>query len=165
MVGMYYSDEQLIEHVTSVYEKAIEAYHELVEAAFVTLGNRLVHNVTFPARYVGIINANRGEEAGAAYGMPVLSGTFEALSRGEPSRVELRVSDERWELGSGREVLDVLRRLRPEAARWITAWSGTRILSLSGRAPSTNLAYNWLWQDLVRTRIVTGTRPGSGRDY
>lgn len=164
MVGMFYSDERLIEHVTSVYEKAIRAYEELRETAFVALGDRLVHHVTFPARYVGFVNPNRGPEAGGAFGLPVLTGQFEPLPRSESSRVALQLSDERPDLGFGREVLEELRRLRPEAARWITGWTGSRILPLSGRTPSTTLAYEWLWQDLVYTRILTGTRPGSGRE-
>jgi hypothetical protein len=165
MVGMLYSDARLIEHVTSVYEKAIRAYDELVEGAFVAVGDRLVHHATFPARYVGAIDPKRAPDAGGAFGLPVLSGYFEPLPRDEPSRVELELSDQRAGRGFSRGLADELRRLRPEAARWITAWSGTGILRLSGRTPSTNLAYQWLWQDLVQSRIATGTRPGSGGEY
>jgi hypothetical protein len=165
MVGMFYSDERLIEHVTSVYEKVIRASEELVEAAFVALGDRLVHHVTFPARYVGGINPKRRPEAGGAFGLPVLYGYFKPLPRSESSRIEPQLSVQRPKLGVGREGVEELRRQRPEAARWITAWIGSEILSLSGRAPSTNLAYKWRWQDLVYTRIVTGTRLASGREY
>jgi hypothetical protein len=164
MVGMFHSDERLIEHVTSVYEKVIRASEELVEAAFVALGDRLVHHVTFPARYVGVIHPKRRPEAGGAFGLPVLYGYFKPLPRSESSRIEPQLSVQRPKLGVGREVVEELRRQRPEAARWITAWIGSEILSLSGRAPSTNLAYKWRWQDLVYTRIVTGhpagQRPG-----
>lgn len=164
-VGALYSDDRLIEHVTSVYEKAILAYEELIAAAFTALRERLVHHVTFPARYVGFVTPNRGPEAGAAVGLPVLSGYFEPLPRGEASRVDIELSDQGWRRGFNRELMEELRRLRPEAVRWITAWSGSGVLALSGRTPSTNLAYEWLWQDLVHTRAVTGIRPGSGREY
>jgi hypothetical protein len=61
------------------------------------------------------------------------------------------------------EALENLRRLRPGASRWITAWGGSGVLALNGRAPSTGLAYKWLWQDLSYIRLVTGTQPGAGR--
>jgi hypothetical protein len=118
-----------------------------------------------PARYVGGINPKRRPEAGGAFGLPVLYGYFKPLPRSESSRIEPQLSVQRPKLGVGREGVEELRRQRPEAARWITAWIGSEILSLSGRAPSTNLAYKWRWQDLVYTRIVTGTRLASGREY
>lgn len=165
LVGMFYSDEGLVAHISSVYLKAIDAYEELVEAASGALASRLAHQVTLPAQYKGLVAPNRTPESGGAYGMPVLSGYFKPVPSGESSGVELVVSSERVELGFGREVLAELRRLRPESARWITAWVTTGVVSLGGKTPSTNLAYQWLWQDLAHTRVVTGTRPGSGREY
>jgi hypothetical protein len=163
LVGFYFSDERLIEHTRSVYGKAIEAYQELVEVTFVSIVDRLAHHVTFPARYEGTINPNREPESGAALGLPVISGYFEPLALDEPSQVELQISNQRVPLGMSAEALENLRRLRPGASRWITAWGGSGVLALNGRAPSTGLAYKWLWQDLSYIRLVTGTQPGAGR--
>lgn len=159
-IGAFYSDQRLIEHLTSVYEKAIRAYQELIDAAFSAVGNRLGYHVTFPARYVGAINPNRGPEAGASRGMPTLSGYFQPLPRGEQSRVELQISPDRQDRGRSAAAYEDLSRLRPEAARWIVGRAGWGVVSLRHKTPSTSLAYEWLWQDLLHARIVAGIQPG-----
>ena len=65
MEGRPLDDAELVEQAKDGESRA---YEELVQIGFGALGDRLIHHVTFPARYVGRITPNRGPEAGAASG-------------------------------------------------------------------------------------------------
>jgi hypothetical protein len=52
-----------------------------------------------------------------------------------------------------------LQRLRPDAARWITAWSGGSWFNPGARYPITKVVTAWLWRDLKHAQVVEGMLP------
>lgn len=158
MIGDYYSEERLLSFATSIYEQALVVYEDLVAHAFSAVADRLVLHVTLPARYVGFLDP-RDTESDRWRRMPVLSGYFEPLPSGEPSVVDIRTSRDRFDLSTDHGLVDRLRSRRPEAARWITGWTGGGVFPMTNSTPSSALAYGWLWRDLAHTRIVSGMQP------
>jgi hypothetical protein len=162
-IGQFYSEQRLLDRTTSIYEQALSIYEDLVTHAFSAFADRLALHVTLPARYVGSLDPQ--DSAGdRAYGIPVLSGYFQPLPVGEPASVDIRIARGHFDLSSDHGLIDTLRLLRPEAARWITGWIGGAVLPMSGFTPSTTVAYGWLWRDLVHTRFVSGMVPGHAAD-
>jgi RNA-binding protein YhbY len=154
----FYSDERLVERVTSIYEHAIQAYQDLVEKSFAALSGRLALYSTFPARYIGYLNPGDDESLGYV-GIPALSGYFEPLPPGEVSAVEISISRERFDYMADYGLSDRLRAMRPDAARWITGWVGGGALHDHTYTPSTAVAYAWLWRDLSYTKVADGLQP------
>jgi len=148
-----YSDTQILARTEAVYAGALEGYRQLVDTWFPKLAPRLQTAMTLPARLVGVVAPPRLDKGFA--GSPGISWYLEALPHGSQSTADLRLGEERM-IGSEhlRSELDRVRSLRPEAAMWISATIHDQILDVFGPNSATELAYDWLRNDLKRVRWV-----------
>jgi hypothetical protein len=162
IVGAFFSDDRLVEVATVMYEQALLAYQDIIACSFGSVRDRLALAVTLPAVFNGRINPNDHEEAGFHH-IPTLTGYFDPLPAGQRSGVQMSISRarEEWdaEVQVSRETYDRLRALRPDAARWITSWSGGGVFDLGVSHPVSNLVYQWLWRDLSHAHITSGLQP------
>jgi hypothetical protein len=56
----------------------------------------------------------------------------------------------------GQNLYDLQRRMRPQAARWITGSFGGMKFDPGQRYPVTDIVYDWLHNDLSRLELVSG---------
>jgi len=150
-----FSDEQLIEYTTLLYGAAIEAFECLVRTQLPRLGNRMALATTLPATFVGTLIRGRGD----TFGMTTLSGYFAPLPVGSGSDVRITVGDAAHERHRAADAFGQVRALRPDAARWITAWSGGSWLNPGSRYAVTKVVTAWLWRDLQHIGVVEGMLP------
>lgn len=160
-----YSDEQILARTQAVYKGALEIYQHLVQTWFSRLSPRLNKYALFPACLVGIVTPPSADPGQSDIG-PVIDYYFEPLPDGEQTIVDIRLigeSEERLrskmsEQGFFREMFEQLRALRPEAADWVAfTISGTLISDVFSQSrPATEIAYEWLWEDLKRIAWVDG---------
>lgn len=149
-VWSMYSDERLLERTRSVYEAAIAGYIHVVRTWFGAFAQRLSHALILPAKFVGVLESPVKGDGANTYG-PGLDYVFQPLPRDRTSVVEINVAagdspsfsrqleHERWQ---------VVEAQRGEATQWIQGVSGSRVLDIFGPCPATDLAYDWLRQDL-----------------
>jgi hypothetical protein len=149
-----YSDEQLLGYATALYRHAIEAYVLIVDRHLPKLRDRMVLATTLPAQFVAAI-----ERGGRATGMASLYGYFMARPPGSDSDVTIRIVETARDVRAARKAYDQVRRLRPDAARWITAWAGGSGFNPAARYPIADVVAMWLWRDLRHTSVVQGHFP------
>lgn len=151
-----YSDQRLVAYATILYEAAIEAYDVLVDAQLPLLSSRMALATTFPAEFVATIF--RGD--GRAFETTSLSGYFVPRPIGHPSSVSITVDGSyRHPDRRAREAYERLKVLRPDTARWITAWAGGSWFNPGARYPITKAVTAWLWRDLTHAGVVEGMLP------
>lgn len=158
-----YSDEQLLARTKAVYEGALNGYKQLVETWFPRFAERLQTWVMLPTRLVGtIVPPDRGNDFAGA---PKISWYLEPLPLGDQTYVDLVLGSERMSLRDlpFDQLEAKFRKVRPGTAP--TGFTiHFEILDVFGQRPATRLAYDWLWEDLRKISLVTGTRGGCGRD-
>jgi len=161
IIGLFYSDERLVEVATRIYLDAIEIYRSLVAQWFGKLGDRLSLAATLPARFEGRVFVNRKPEPdNGTYGVPQIEGHFVPLKADEPSSVRFETAESSgMSLDDGREQYDYLQQMRPHAARWIGGWRGGSLFNVGDIEAASKLAYAWLWRDLDRLKLVSGVTP------
>ncbi|HEV7772851.1 MAG TPA: hypothetical protein VGO48_06140 [Conexibacter sp.] len=160
MVGMFFSDEQLVALATAMYENALAIYQALVARWFGKLGHRLCLNAMLPARFVGRVIINRTEREGRFdYGLPYVEGEFEVQDIGAESSAGFAIGERSRDLWESSEQYERLLHMRPDAARWITAWRGGSYFRPGDIEASSKLAYTWLHRDLAHLRLAGMTRP------
>jgi hypothetical protein len=149
----WYSPEVLLERVRIILEGTLDSYHRFVEELFPRLAPHMLIAATLPARLTGTLILNSRE--GRPDISPYVAWHLEPLPPGSENELSVGIARER----AGREyMLGVLRRtqsMRPEAATWISSpeYADSEFF---GKAPATELAYEWLWDDLKRVSWVDG---------
>jgi hypothetical protein len=158
MIGLFFSDQRLIELATAIYEHALAMYSALVEQWFATLQERLPIAVALPAKFEGRINPSRDRQS-PAFGVPYIDGHFEPMPLGSRSSVEFVISTDQHNYTDARELYSRMLQMRPHAARWISAWTGGSPFELNDPEAASKLAYSWLWRDLQSLHLVNGMAP------
>jgi hypothetical protein len=158
MIGLFFSDQRLIELATAIYENALVIYCALIEQWFETLRDRLPMAVTLPAKFEGRIDPSR-DRMSPAFGIPHIEGHFEPMPQAAHNSVEFVISTERRNHGEVRDLYSRILQMRPHAARWISAWTGGSPFELNDPEASSKLAYSWLWRDLQSLHLVDGMAP------
>lgn len=148
-ISNLYTDERQLERTRAVYEGAIQGYIELVERWFPNLKSRFQTYVTFPATLKGSLHPGR---------QPVMGWYFEPLAEGT-SNVEIEISTKKYDYTDISVQLEknyeLLRTLRPEARQWISAnYPQTSLMDVFHINPATQLAYDWLKDDLKRIGLI-----------
>jgi hypothetical protein len=149
----WYSPEVLLERVRIILEGALDGYRRFVEELFSRLAPHMLIAATLPARLTGTLILNPRE--GRLDISPYVAWHLETLSPGSENELSVEIGRER----AGREyMLGVLRRtqsMRLEAAAWISSpeYADSEFF---GKTPATELAYEWLWDDLKRVSWVDG---------
>lgn len=151
-----YTDERMLARAQAVYGGALEGYRQLVDTWFPKLAPRLQTAVTLPARLVGVVVPPRPEKG--FWGGPSISWYLDALPYGSQSTVGLRLGKHhiRAQDVDSRSALERLRSLRPQATMWIDFTTHQGFLDIFHPNSATELAYNWLWDDLRRVSWVEG---------
>jgi hypothetical protein len=149
----WYSPEVLLERVRIILEGALDGYRRFVEELFPRLAPHMLIAATLPAHLTGTLILNPRE--GRPDISPYVAWHLEPLPPESENELSVGIGRERV----GREyMLEVLRRtqsMRPEAAAWIYSpeYADSEFF---GKAPATELAYEWLWDDLKRVSWVDG---------
>jgi hypothetical protein len=149
----WYSPEVLLERVRIILEGALDGYHRFVEELFPRFAPHMLIAATLPARLTGTLILNPRE--GRPDISPYVAWYLEPLPLGSENELSVEIGRER----AGREhTLGVLRRtqsMRPEAAAWIYSpeYADSEFF---GKVPATELAYEWLWDDLKRVSWADG---------
>ena len=146
-----YSDAQLLQRTTSVFQSALEIYESIVAEWFSSFRDRLCTSVLLPAVIEGYLLPPQSSEEGMS-GAPSLRWRFRALPLGQASRVDFRLVAERWPFDESEwwPEIERLRALRPDAAEWLHHHEYECLLDVFGEAPARKLAYRWLSEDLAR---------------
>jgi len=155
-----YSDKRIWDRATALFEGALTGYQQLVEQWFPRLAHGLQIYAMLPARLTGILTPP-DLEMGIA-GSPSVSWHLEILPRDHQTSVNIELSDDNTtNTFEHNEIIfekmrEQLHRLRPEAVGWIGAFVRIDGVDVSSRTPATNMAYNWLWDDLAQVGWVEG---------
>jgi hypothetical protein len=149
-----YSPEKMRTHAETVYEGALDGYLQLVNTYFPKFADRLKTAVILPANLVGVITPSQLD------GSPNLSWYFKVLPKHERHKVNFSFSEQDIPVDKTRllaELDDRLHSLRPEAVAWMgnTTWHYGGLYGFQLNS-ATELAYNWLWEDLKRVFWVEG---------
>jgi len=151
-----FSDEQLLRHVTQVYEAVMETYLALCEGPLVRLAPHLSTYLMMPARLVGKLKIPSHTDEGWLR-QPSLQWYLEPLPAGSTNDVDIRIGPESPTPEQFPGVLEAVRLLRPESADRISVHFTGELLDMTTAAPLMQVAYEWLWNDLRRIRWVKGT--------
>ncbi len=145
-----FSSERLRLRGESVYLGALRAYRALVEEFFAKFAPRLDTYALLPARIVGEVRRPGGDRESL---LPVVAWYLEPLPQGQECKAEFRLVEARSPSRQELEALfSRLRAARPEVADWVTISYAHSALDVFGPNPATELAYDWLSQDLRRVQ-------------
>ena len=151
-----YSDKRLLERTEYIYQEAIVSYNQIINAWFPSFKQRMNTAVIQPARLVGdfIVSESSGYE-----GRPILHWFLEPIDEGQCTSVDIRLAPDgeqttelKWE-----ESLNKARAMRPEEAEWISSTYHHGALDIFHSYPITDMVYRWLWRDLEKLSLVSGS--------
>jgi len=150
-----YSDDQLLARTKVVLSGALDIYEKIATEWFGNLSGRMNTAVTLPGKLVGEVK--RADSSRGGNGGPAISWYLEALPKDAQSSVELSLCNEFDAPIDLRPIQVNLKRLRPEASEWISTFHQSQGLDfVFGTTPATELAHQWLWDDLNRMSWVEG---------
>jgi hypothetical protein len=149
-----YTPNQLLARARRVYEGALRGYQELVEAWFPNMSNDLRTSVLLPAKLIGALVL---PQEGERFNSSTISWYLEPLPAGSESVVDIRLREQHIPMRKLlRPLAEQIRAQRPAAAQWIGASLHGRAIELSSERPMTDLAYQWLCEDLKQVSWVDG---------
>lgn len=153
----FYSPIRLLERIQAIFEAAIQSYEQLADQWFSSFTSDLRTYSLLPIRIVGMLSP--AQPALGWSGSPSLYWYMEPLPRGTSSRVDIEYS-ELWP--NTRDTFELVRasieRYRPEC-HWPSVRVHTALPDIFGYMPATDLAYEWLWDDLADIHWVEGSFP------
>ncbi|WNG40478.1 hypothetical protein F0U61_47425 [Archangium violaceum] len=161
-----YSDETLRRLVEQVYQAALDVYIEMVNSWFPKLKDTLDLAAALPFRIEGMLETRRDKHAEAR---PLLTYRLCPLQPGElPSAVVTIASNdevlEKHKKNMGESRKQAIRsQWHPASSSGMResmwqSWFQTKLFVFR-ETPATVLAYQWLWRDLHKLRLVRSTPP------
>jgi hypothetical protein len=148
-----YTDEQLLKRTCEVYKGALMAYQQLVDTQFNKFKKHLHLSVILPASLKGILIPYPDGQINRE---PSLSWYLDPLPIGQENTIEITLGTTRLDYELIHENHVKLRRLRPKAANWIGGSFCDQYLDVYRTNSATELAYNWLFNDLREIKWVDG---------
>ncbi|MFG2276813.1 NACHT domain-containing protein [Streptomyces chartreusis] len=154
-----YSESALVSFAVYIYETAIAIYKELCEQWFPALVPTLGLAAMLPVSLSGTVSRmSEGNQlwTGVNYCQiprPASESSSAAFALGPPPA-------EDWINSSMEAAHEGLQRLRPDAAPWSRPSYIIQRFGSSSDTPATDIAHSWLWKDLARLKLITGTAPG-----
>jgi hypothetical protein len=137
-----YSPETLLARVQIIFEGALEGYRRFVEEYFAQLAPHMQIATALPARLTGTLILSHIDTR--IDRTPYVAWHLDPLRPGSKNEVQIDIGKER----AAREHM-------LEAAGWIVSpqYADSEFF---GKTPATELAYEWLWDDLRRVSWVKG---------
>jgi hypothetical protein len=173
-VSDVYSNEQLVRLTSEVYGNACLAYDEMADSWFASFGWSLGNNACRPFGVLGKIKFRKSERPGNVPVLDYVQVPMDILSEEIRSRADLTVStngragivlpnddkhEEWWELP------ERWTRFRywadqhsVESPFWSLSWSST-VIECAHDRPASLQAATWMWNDLKRLNLTSGTFP------
>ncbi len=146
------SNEDILERVRDVYRACMQQYTRLVTALFPRFAHRFGHAAMLPARMIIEVFLPRRTDR---HGTPLIAWKWEPLPRGQESVVDIRLVGEMSGVmiadnTDSRRTYDLFRRLRPEAAPWLSITLSHQGFGTDVLRPDAvrELVYDWLESDL-----------------
>lgn len=160
-VGGNYSHEALRERTQQVIEAAMEAYLDLVEAAFTSYGDALAHRAEMPGTFVGRVYPPAENWANMAHWfLPADRKQIDLRSNHSDIKVVAHEApfypDEMLEAVS--EAYRKREQSAPDTSFGIRHIRSVGVLDIFGARPATSLAVNWLADDLKQLGRLDGPR-------
>jgi len=160
-----YSYEILLAYAENTYREAVKGYEYLVDRWFPKFALQLPLASILPAQLVGVVVPPRHVSDSISLGI-----YWEALSYGSPSGADFSLSDRLPIPDTSRYQTAVkqIRVLRPKGLLYpsFKTFSQTPLTShWLGECPITELAYQWLWEDLKKMGWVKGDLGNAGYPY
>ncbi|WP_328508353.1 hypothetical protein OG981_53440 [Streptomyces mirabilis] len=155
-----YSENALVSFAVYIYETAIAIYKTLCEQWFPALLPTLGLAAMLPVSLSGTVSRiSEGTQlwTGVNYCRIPLHSTessIAAFTLGPPPPQD-------WINSSIGAANETLQRLHPGAAPWSRPSYTMQRLGSSSDTPATDMAHSWLWKDLARLKLITGTAPGN----
>jgi hypothetical protein len=149
-----YSPEALLAKVQIVFEGTLEGYRSFVEGYFGQLAPHMQIAAALPARLTGtLILSNIDAKMDRS---PFVAWYLDPLPPGSENEIQIDIGKE----GTTRQQLlrfaDRMRTRRAEVAGWTSSSQYAALTFYFGKTPATELAYEWLWDDLKRVSWVDG---------
>jgi hypothetical protein len=148
-----YSPHNLLTKVRIIIEGAFEGYLRFVEESFGKLAPHMKIAATLPARLTGTLILSHIDTSMDR--RPYLAWYLDPLPPGSTNEVQIDIGSERAARERMLQVQERVHSLRPEASGWISSpeYADSEFF---GKTPATELAYEWLWDDLRRVSWVNG---------
>jgi hypothetical protein len=104
---------------------------------------------TLPARLTGTLVLSHIETG--IDSRSYVAWNLDPLPPGSENEIQIDIGQERATREPMLEVAERMHTMRPEVSRWISS-----LQKFFGKTPATELAYEWLWDDLRRVSWVNG---------
>jgi hypothetical protein len=165
LVRELYSDEALRLLIEQVHTSALGIYRDLVDVWFPKLAPTLGLASFMPILIRGQLLASAHSED---YSQPHFRYQMTPLPLPEAPRAEVKLVTEpaafrEFDLQQARaqflRLRDEIARLHPGAEGWVAPQAARTTGSFWNDTPATSLAYQWLWEDLRRLRVVRQNLP------
>ncbi|REG35712.1 hypothetical protein ATI61_10280 [Archangium gephyra] len=171
-ISSLYTDETLRLLVEQVYQAALDIHNELVTTWFPNLQDALSWSAARPFRLDGLLEISYGNNAWEDN--PGLDYRIQPLPNGERTIAVVKIGSKQDIMALRRDVAHELedKIKSSEFLRWhpasppgirlsaLSSWTST-VLHVFGDTPATDLAYEWLWNDLHDLRLIRSTPPAS----
>ncbi len=163
-IGEFYTPERLVEIASETYLQATAAYSQLVEKWFPAVAADLEHVALLPVKVVGFVSTGKSLEESGFGPIPSMSGWLQPLPPDEPSTIDIAVREFNFDYGN--HIYELQRRMRPQAARWISGSYGGMSFDPGDRYPVREVVYSWLRDDLHRLGLTSlGTLLGGRSNH
>ena len=144
-----FSDERLLDRTRAVYAGALEGYEQLVRQWFPNFSDRLDTMIILPAKLVGVLFMPKHQ--GGFQDGPSISWRLEPFQSGSKSTVDICLEGEREGWYDLEQCWERIKTLRPKSSEWVgVAAVDIGALHVFDTRPATDLAYDWLVNDLRR---------------
>jgi hypothetical protein len=145
-----FTKEEVLVRVEGVFRAALGCYEALCDGLLRSLAPRLRKHALLPAEVVVLVSYARDLPG------PTLQWFLEPLALGEVSQVVVREAAEMYDWDFLHELGERTRTMRPQASSWISPILYGESRHLWGARPATELATDWLWEDLRELKWVEG---------
>jgi len=149
-----YSPAALLSAAAGVYAGAAEIYEALVTAWFGSLRERLRHAAMLPAVVKGRLLVRTSENSDT-YSPPILWLQWHPRPRPGATRFEFVLAEKGFSRDEEQAYWQEFLAVREPTHPWLSPRSGwVSLTKLYGMTPATDLAYEWLYEDLKETALV-----------
>jgi hypothetical protein len=160
-----YSHEILLAYAENTYREAVKGYEYLVDRWFPKFAPQLPLASILPAQLVGVVVPPKHASDSISLGI-----YWETLPYGSPSSADFSLSDRHPvpDIPRYQTAVNQMRVLRPKGLLYpsFKTFSQTPLTPhWLGDCPITEMAYQWLWEDLKKMGWVKGDLGNAGYPY
>lgn len=154
-VWSHYSEQRMLERVTAIYQKALEAYSDYISSCFSSIASRMRMAVMMPVVFHANLSfKENGTERSSG---PAVTWHVEALPFNNQNSTDITLNEPEnlsENIEAMRPVLikDVMN--RPKQREWIGYSLHSQIFNCVGATPITDVVFQWIEEDLNRIRWI-----------